>query len=120
MQLGAKIRNAPVMLVFLKQLKPLDVNATILFMGLDLSIKDEGLDRMDLKFPRNQELLINSIADASNNPVVLVILSGRGIDITTLKNNPKLYAIVWAGYPGAEGGCAIVDILFGNHNPGTV
>ncbi|KAF9611296.1 hypothetical protein IFM89_029734 [Coptis chinensis] len=49
-----------------------------------------------------------------NIPTIVVIFSAGGIDITILLNNLKLQrasAIVWAGYPGAEGGHAIADVL---------
>ncbi|PIA28627.1 hypothetical protein AQUCO_06800054v1 [Aquilegia coerulea] len=95
-------------------------DATILFMGLDLSIEDEALDRLDLKLPGYQDTLINSIANASTGPLILVLFSAGGIDISNLKNNPKVPAIVWAGYPGAEGGRAIADVLFGYYNPGEI
>ncbi|KAJ1265352.1 hypothetical protein BS78_08G070200 [Paspalum vaginatum] len=33
-------------------------------------------------------------------------------------DHPKIAAIVWAGYPGGEGGNAIADVIFGRYNPG--
>ena len=94
-----------------------NADATITFAVLDLSVKAEGLDRMDL-LPGNQSLLINEIASAVTNPVILVIMSGSGVDISFAKFNPKINSIIWAGYPGEEGGAAIADVIFGRHNPG--
>ncbi|KAK7831003.1 beta-d-xylosidase 4 [Quercus suber] len=31
------------------------------------------------------------------------IMSAGGVDISFAKSNPKIHAILWAGYPGAEG-----------------
>ncbi|KAL5710987.1 xylan 1,4-beta-xylosidase [Ranunculus cassubicifolius] len=93
------------------------VDATLLFMGLDLSIEAESLDREEIKLPGFQENLVDSVVEASSGPVVLIIFSAGGVDVTTWKNNPKVQAIVWAGYPGAEGGQAIVDVLLGKYNP---
>ncbi|KAK7817972.1 putative beta-D-xylosidase [Quercus suber] len=45
-------------------------------------------------------------------------MSAGGVDISFAKNNPKIHAILWSGYPGEEGGQAIADIIFGKYNPG--
>ncbi|KAM0931525.1 hypothetical protein ACQ4PT_000275 [Festuca glaucescens] len=47
----------------------------------------------------------------------VVILSGGPVDVTFAKSNPKIGAILWAGYPGQAGGLAIANVLFGDHNP---
>lgn len=93
-------------------------DATVIFAGIDLTVEAESLDRVDLLLPGYQTQLIQEVADASKGPVVLVILSAGGIDISFAKNNSNIKAIVWAGYPGEEGGHAIADILFGKSNPG--
>ncbi|XP_012072480.1 probable beta-D-xylosidase 5 [Jatropha curcas] len=95
-----------------------EADATIIVAGLDLSIEAEGLDRKDLLFPGNQTELINQVAELAKGPVILVIMSAGGIDITSAKNNKNVTAILWAGYPGEEGGRAIADIVFGKQNPG--
>ncbi|CAD6253862.1 unnamed protein product [Miscanthus lutarioriparius] len=37
--------------------------------------------------------------------------------LTFAQSNPKIGAILWAGYPGQAGGLAIARVLFGDHNP---
>ncbi|KAF6172219.1 hypothetical protein GIB67_024841 [Kingdonia uniflora] len=96
-----------------------NATATFVFLGLDLSIEAESLDRVDLKFPGSQETLVTEIASAPNvGPVIVIIFSAGGIDVSTIARHPKVSAIIWAGYPGAEGGRAIADVIFGNYNPG--
>ncbi|CAM0944125.1 unnamed protein product [Alopecurus aequalis] len=90
----------------------------LLFMGLDQNQEREEVDRLELGLPGMQEQLINSVADAAKKPVILVLLCGGPVDVTFAKNNPKIGAIVWAGYPGQAGGIAIAQVLFGEHNPG--
>ncbi|CAB4306790.1 unnamed protein product [Prunus armeniaca] len=93
-------------------------DATILVVGLDLSVEAEGLDRVDLLLPGYQTQLINQVAQVSRGPVILVVMSAGCVDISFAKQNDKIKAILWAGYPGEEGGRAIADIVFGHHNPG--
>ncbi|VAI60669.1 unnamed protein product [Triticum turgidum subsp. durum] len=73
---------------------------------------------LELGLPGMQESLVNKVADAAKKPVILVLLCGGPVDVTFAKNNPKIGAIVWAGYPGQAGGIAIAQVLFGEHNPG--
>ncbi|XP_060216225.1 beta-D-xylosidase 1-like [Lycium barbarum] len=93
-------------------------DATVLVMGLDQSIEAEAKDRVSLLLPGRQQELISRAAMASKGPVVLVLMSGGPIDVTFAKNDPRVSAIVWAGYPGQAGGAAIADVLFGTANPG--
>ncbi|KAF3651110.1 Beta-D-xylosidase 4 [Capsicum annuum] len=93
-------------------------DATVLVMGLDQSIEAEARDRVSLLLPRYQQELISRVAMASRGPVVLVLMSGGPIDVTFAKNDPRVSAILWAGYPGQAGGAAIADVLFGTANPG--
>ncbi|CAL9132296.1 unnamed protein product [Musa acuminata var. zebrina] len=92
--------------------------ATIIVAGLGLEVEREELDRNDLLLPGFQTELINRVAEASAGPVVLVIMAGGCVDVSFAQNNPKIGAILWAGYPGQEGGQAIADVIFGRHNPG--
>lgn len=93
-------------------------DATVLIMGLDQSIEAEFRDRAGLLLPGRQQELVSKVAAASRGPIVLVLMSGGPVDVTFAKNDPKISAILWAGYPGQAGGQAIADVLFGTTNPG--
>lgn len=92
----------------------------LLVMGLDQTQEREQHDRTDLGLPGKQEDLIKSIAVAAKRPIVLVLLCGGPVDVSFAKNDPKIGSILWAGYPGEAGGIALSEIIFGDHNPGTV
>ncbi|KAF2594973.1 hypothetical protein F2Q70_00045021 [Brassica cretica] len=86
-------------------------------MGTDLSIEREDHDRLDLLLPGKQQQLVTEVAKAAKGPVVLVIMSGGGLDVTFAKNDKKITSIMWVGFPGQAGGLAIADVIFGRHNP---
>ncbi|KAK1290990.1 putative beta-D-xylosidase 5 [Acorus calamus] len=92
--------------------------ATVIVVGIDGSIETEGTDRTDLLLPGFQTQMINQVATAATGPVTLVIISAGGVDISFAQQNPSINAIIWAGYPGEQGGTAISDVVFGNYNPG--
>ncbi|XP_058738832.1 probable beta-D-xylosidase 2 [Vicia villosa] len=93
-------------------------DATVLVIGLDQSIEAETVDRVGLLLPGHQQDLVSKVAAASKGPTILVLMSGGPVDITFAKNDPRIAAILWAGYPGQAGGAAIADILFGTADPG--
>ncbi|MBA0570955.1 hypothetical protein Golob_004553 [Gossypium lobatum] len=95
-----------------------EADATVLVMGLDQSIEAEFRDRVGLLLPGRQQELVSRVARASRGPTVLVLMSGGPIDVSFAKNDPRVSAIIWAGYPGQAGGTAIADVLFGTTNPG--
>ncbi|KAL0648143.1 hypothetical protein Bca4012_046434 [Brassica carinata] len=92
-------------------------DAVVLVMGTDLSIEREDHDRVDLFLPGKQQQLVTEVAKVAKGPVVLVIMSGGGLDVTFAKNDPKITSIMWVGFPGQAGGLAIADVIFGRHNP---
>lgn len=94
-------------------------DATVLVMGLDQSIEAEFIDRAGLLLPGRQQELVSRVAKASRGPVVLVLMCGGPVDVSFAKNDPRIGAILWVGYPGQAGGAAIADVLFGRANPGT-
>ncbi|XP_021295808.1 beta-xylosidase/alpha-L-arabinofuranosidase 1-like [Herrania umbratica] len=93
-------------------------DATILVVGTDRTIEEESRDRYDLLLPGLQKDLINQVANASKGPVILVVMSAGGVDISFAKDNNRIKGILWVGHPGQEGGRAIADVVFGKYNPG--
>jgi beta-glucosidase len=73
----------------------------------------EGYDAKDLSLPDNQDALIDAVAGA--NPHTVVVLETGNPVLTPWLD--KTAALVEAWYPGAKGGEAIADILFGQTNP---
>lgn len=94
------------------------VDYVVLVMGLDQTQEREAHDRIHLVLPGKQQELINSVARAAKKPVILVVLSGGPVDISSAKYDNKIGGILWAGYPGQAGGVALAEIIFGDHNPG--
>ncbi|WRX09046.1 Glycoside hydrolase family 3 C-terminal domain - like 1 [Theobroma cacao] len=92
-------------------------DATVLVMGLDQSIEAESRDRTGLLLPGRQQDLVSKVAMASRGSTILVLMSGGPIDVSFAKNDPRIGAILWAGYPGQAGGAAIADVLYGTTNP---
>lgn len=92
-------------------------DATVLVVGSDQSIEAESRDRVDLNLPGQQPLLITEVAKASKGPVILVIMTGGGMDVTFAKDDDKITSILWVGFPGEAGGAAIADVIFGSFNP---
>ncbi|MCB2066561.1 MAG: glycoside hydrolase family 3 C-terminal domain-containing protein [Erythrobacter sp.] len=73
----------------------------------------EGLDVPDLSLPQGQDALVAAVATANPNTIV-VIQSGGPVTMPWLDD---VAAVVEAWYPGARGGEAIADVLFGAVNP---
>ncbi len=74
----------------------------------------EGYDRVSIELSGLQEDLIKEIAKL-HKPLIIIYIEGRPL----LKNtaNEVANALLTAFYPGALGGSAIADIIFGNQNP---
>ncbi|XP_027094957.1 probable beta-D-xylosidase 5 [Coffea arabica] len=91
-------------------------DAVIIVAGIDTSVEAESLDRENLLLPGYQYELIDQISRQSTTPIILVILSAGGVDISIAKNNSRVSAILWAGYPGEKGGQGIADVIHGKYN----
>ena len=83
------------------------VKAIVLAMGIDGTLEGEGNDRMDIRLPGAQALLLETVLNATahgvdgrNVRVVLLLFNGGMVTIEELKNAPRL-AIVECWYPPA-------------------
>ncbi|HXC96569.1 MAG TPA: beta-glucosidase BglX [Edaphobacter sp.] len=97
----------------LDQVKKSDV--AILVLGETQDMSGEKASRQTLNLPGRQEELLEAVV-ATGKPVVLVLLSGRPLDITWASGHVS--AILEAWYPGTEGGNAVANLLTGGANPG--
>ncbi len=73
----------------------------------------EGFDQPDLSLPDGQDALIDAVASANQNTIV-VLQTGGPILMPWLN---KTAAVLQAWYPGIKGGDAIASVLFGETNP---
>ncbi|KAF7868416.1 hypothetical protein EAF04_004948 [Stromatinia cepivora] len=83
--------------------------------GIDNSIEAEAMDRTTIAWPSTQLSLINQISNLST-PLIISQM-GTMIDSSSLLTNPGVNALIWAGYPGQDGGTAIFNILTGKTAP---
>ena len=74
----------------------------------------EFRDRAFLGLPGQQELLIREVA-ATGTPTVVVLVGGSAITMSDWIDDAD--AILFAWYPGEQGGHAVADVLFGDYNP---
>jgi beta-glucosidase len=87
----------------------------LMVLGENQDMSGERASRSTLDLPGRQQELLRAVA-ATGKPVVLVLLSGRPLDISWAAQNIPSILEVW--YPGTEGGHAVADLLFGDAAPG--
>jgi len=78
--------------------------------GIDVSIESEGNDRKSIAWPGNQLDLVSQLSKLGK-PLIVVQFGGGQVDDTPLLNNTGVSSIVWGGYPGQDGGYALIDVL---------
>lgn len=92
-------------------------------LGLDASLEGEegdtgneygSGDKPHLNLPGIQEEVLKTICE-SGKPVILVLLTGSAMTINWADNNVP--AIIQGWYPGAQGGRAIAEMIFGEYSP---
>lgn len=79
------------------------------------STSGEARDRADLRLTGVQSDLVRAVYE-TGTPVVVVLVNGRPVSLEWIAED--IPAIVEAWYPSEEGANAIVDVLFGDVNPG--
>ncbi|MDE7358345.1 MAG: glycoside hydrolase family 3 C-terminal domain-containing protein [Lachnospiraceae bacterium] len=71
-------------------------------------------DKADLLLPASQRKLMEAVF-AVGKPVVVCLMAGSAIDLSAAQE--KAAAVLQLWYPGARGGKAVADILFGDCSP---
>ncbi|RLC86524.1 MAG: beta-glucosidase [Chloroflexi bacterium] len=89
-------------------------DVALVFVGLSDEWESESFDRADMELPGRQVELIEKVAAANKNTVVVL---NTGSPVTMTGWIDKVAAVIEAWYPGQECGNGIADILFGDVNP---
>lgn len=98
-------------------------DVVIMCLGLDATIEGEegdagneyaSGDKLGLNLPGLQQELLESVA-ATGKPIVLLLSAGSAIDLSWAEEHIDAILDTW--YPGARGGKAIADVLFGECSP---
>jgi len=87
----------------------------IVFVGSDLNVADEGMDRTTLAMPGNFDSLVSQVAALGNPRTAMVVQADGPYDIEDAQ--PDFPAIVFSSYNGESQGTALAEVLFGKHNP---
>ncbi len=87
--------------------------AAVVFAGLPDRYESEGFDRSDMKLPEGHVRLIEAVAEA-NPDTVVVLLCGAPVECPWAD---RVRAILYMGLPGQAGGEAAADLLLGRANP---
>jgi beta-glucosidase len=82
-------------------------------IAFGIRVEGEGFDSADLSLPWGQDAVIDAVAGANPNTIV-VLETGNPVSMPW---RDKVKAIVQAWYPGQAGGRAIAEILTGAVNP---
>ncbi|MFJ8194096.1 beta-glucosidase [Streptomyces sp. NPDC096094] len=86
----------------------------LLFLGLPEGQESEGFDRAHIDLPDAQIRLLQAVAEA--NPNVVVVLANGGA-VRTSPWDRQARAVLEGWLSGQAGGGAIADLLFGKANP---
>ena len=85
----------------------------IVALGFDKTTEKENHDRT-FALPEGQETIVEE-ALARGRKVILIVNAGGAVDLSRIEG--RVSAILWAWYPGQEGGKALAEILYGKVNP---
>jgi len=98
-------------------------DVVVVCLGLDSGLEGEegdtsnqfaSGDKRDLNLPGLQEEVLRTACE-SGKPVVLVVLSGSALALGWAHEHAS--AIIQGWYPGAQGGRAIAEAIFGEFSP---
>ncbi len=98
-------------------------DAIIYVCGLDETLEGEehdignsgwGSDKKTLDLPGLQGKLLEGLI-STGKPVIVIVEAGSAVNLNYASEHASAILVAW--YPGALGGKAIADILFGNVSP---
>lgn len=98
-------------------------DVVIMCLGLDATVEGEegdtgnayaSGDKLGLNLPGLQQELLECVA-TTGKPIILLLSAGSAIDLSWAEEHIDAILDTW--YPGARGGKAIADVLFGECSP---
>ncbi|MCR5576670.1 MAG: glycoside hydrolase family 3 C-terminal domain-containing protein [Oscillospiraceae bacterium] len=98
-------------------------DVVVLVLGYDEQLegeeRDEGNnvgsgDKDDLLLPAPQRRLLDAVLNAGK-PTVVVLMAGSSVDVSEAEARADAILLAW--YPGAGGGRAVAELLFGDASP---
>ena len=92
-----------------------EADVAVVVVGEWQNMIGEAASRSSLDLPGRQLELLQAVT-ATGTPVVLLVMSGRPVDLRWASQNVPSILQIW--YPGTQGGTAVADLLFGDATPG--
>lgn len=98
-------------------------DVVVLCVGLDENLEGEegdtgneyaSGDKPDLRLPLSQRKLMEAVAE-TGKPVILCLMAGSDLDLSYAQEHFEAVVVLW--YPGARGGSAAAELLFGEVSP---
>ena len=98
-------------------------DVVILCLGLDETLEGEegdtgnsyaSGDKIDLQLPEVQRELLEAVTK-TDKPVIVCVMTGSAMDLQFAEEHAAAILQTW--YPGARGGKAIAELLFGKESP---
>lgn len=89
-------------------------DVVVMVLGEGQNMSGESASRSVLDLPGEQGRLLQA-AVATGKPVVLLLMSGRPLDIRWARDNVPAIMQIW--HPGARGGEAVANLLYGDAIP---
>ncbi|MGY6558325.1 MAG: beta-glucosidase BglX [Nitritalea sp.] len=83
-------------------------------LGESAEMSGESSSLTDIRLQANQRRLLE-VLQATGKPVVLLLFTGRPLDLSEVLSLADAILCVW--FPGSEAGDAIADVLFGSESP---
>lgn len=81
----------------------------------DAFLAENGGDKKNLSLPASEIAFMKALRKSVKKPIVVVITAGSDVDVSAIADYAD--AIIFAWYPGEQGGNALADIVFGKVNP---
>mgnify|MGYP002143179429 FL=1 len=97
---------------------------TIAIMGLspvlegeagDAFLSKSGGDKTNISLPASEIAYLKQLRASVKTPIIVVITAGSNVDVSSIEQYAD--AIIYAWYPGEQGGNALADILLGTVSP---